>query len=87
MCLNLMIILTIKGFLLSFIFMLKATTEEDIKQNFTTSMVNLLLPIVNFPFISNNIPALQAYGVYISQLIVYAKLSAFLDRAQLLMQS
>jgi hypothetical protein len=28
-------------------------------------------PIVNFPFISNNIPASSAYGVYISQLIRY----------------
>jgi hypothetical protein len=28
-------------------------------------------PIVNFPFICNNIPAALAYGVYISQLIRY----------------
>ena len=29
-------------------------------------------PIVNFPFISSNIPASPAYGVYISQLIRYS---------------
>jgi len=45
-------------------------------------------PIVNFPFISSNIPASPAHGVYISQLIRYS--SAFVpycdfqDRAQLL---
>ena len=30
-------------------------------------------PIVNFPFISSNIPAAPAYGVYISQLIPYSR--------------
>jgi len=48
-------------------------------------------PIVNFPFISSNIPASPAYGVYISQLVSYsracAQYSDFLDRAQLLMQN
>jgi hypothetical protein len=29
-------------------------------------------PIVNFPFICSNIPAVPAYGVYISQLIRYS---------------
>ena len=47
-------------------------------------------PIVNYPFISCNIPASPAYGVYISQLIRYsracAKYSDFLHRAQLLTQ-
>ena len=47
-------------------------------------------PVINFPFISNNIPALPAYGVYISQLKRYssacAQYSDFLDRAQLLKQ-
>jgi hypothetical protein len=47
-------------------------------------------PIVNFPFISNNIPASPAYGVYISQLIRYfracGKYNEFLDRAQLVTQ-
>jgi hypothetical protein len=29
-------------------------------------------PVVNFPFISSNIPASPAYGVYISQLVHYS---------------
>jgi len=47
-------------------------------------------PIDNFPFISSNIPASAAYGIYISQLVRYsidcAQYSDFLDRSQLLMQ-
>ena len=30
-------------------------------------------PIVNFPFLSSNIPSASAYGVYVSQLIRYAR--------------
>ena len=30
-------------------------------------------PIVNFPFLSSNIPSAPAYGVYVSQLIRYAR--------------
>ena len=45
-------------------------------------------PIVNFPFICNNIPAASAYGVYISQLIRYSRACGsyqdFLDRELLL---
>ena len=45
-------------------------------------------PIVNFPFLSSNIPAAPAYGVYVSQLIRYSRACAsysdFLDRALLL---
>ena len=33
--------------------------------------------IVNFPFISSNIPESPAYGVYISQLIRYARACSF----------
>ena len=29
-------------------------------------------PIVNFPFLSSNIPSAPAYGVFVSQLIRYA---------------
>ena len=47
-------------------------------------------PIVNFPFISSNIPTSPANGVYISQLVCCARACAqyndFLDRAQLLTQ-
>jgi hypothetical protein len=45
-------------------------------------------PIVNFPFICNNIPAAPAYGVYITQLIWYSRACCsyqdFLDRGLLL---
>jgi len=56
-------------------------------------MVNFILDdftflIVNFHFISSNIPASPAYGVYISQLVRYSKACAqhgdVLDKAQLL---
>ena len=30
-------------------------------------------PIVNFPFLSSNIPSAPAYGVYVSQLIRFAR--------------
>jgi hypothetical protein len=47
-------------------------------------------PIVKFPFISSNILASSAYGVYISQLIRFSRDCAqyidFLDRSQLLTQ-
>jgi hypothetical protein len=45
-------------------------------------------PIVNFPFICSNIPAAPAYGVYISQMILYSRgcgsYQDFLDRGCLL---
>jgi hypothetical protein len=41
-------------------------------------------PIVNFPFICNNIPAAPTYGVYISQLIRYSKTCDIFDRGLLL---
>ena len=34
---------------------------------------DFIFPIVNFPFLSNNIPSAPAYGVYVSQLIRYAR--------------
>ena len=34
---------------------------------------DLKFPIVNFPFLSSNIPSAPAYGVYVSQLIRYAR--------------
>ena len=45
-------------------------------------------PIVNFPFLSSNIPSSPAYGVYVSQLNRYAracsKYQDFIERGQLL---
>ena len=47
-------------------------------------------PIVNFPFICSNIPAVSAYGVYISQLIRYSRACGsyqyVLDRGLLLIR-
>ena len=44
--------------------------------------------IVNFPFLSNNMPQSPAYGVYVSQLIRYVRASSaysgFLVRSRLL---
>jgi hypothetical protein len=52
--------------------------------------IDFIFPIVNFPFISSNIPTSPAYGIYISQLICYSRVCAqysdILDRAQLLTQ-
>ena len=36
-------------------------------------------PIVNFPFMSSNIPRAPAYGVYISQLLRYARSCTFYE--------
>ena len=45
-------------------------------------------PIVNFPFLSSNIPSAPAYGVYISQLIRYARACSnyqnFMERGKVL---
>ena len=45
-------------------------------------------PIVNFPFLDSNIPASPAYGIYISQLIRYARAYSrydeFLARSKML---
>jgi hypothetical protein len=55
---------------------------------FPSVYIDFTFPTVNYPFISSNIPE---YGVYISQLIRYSRVSAqysdFLVRAQLLMQN
>ena len=42
-------------------------------------------PIVNFPYLSSNIPESPAYGVFVSQLIRYARVcSKFLFRGSIL---
>ena len=45
-------------------------------------------PIVNFPFLCSNISSAPAYGVYVSQLVHYAraccKYQDFVDRGKLL---
>ena len=45
-------------------------------------------PIVNFPFLGSNIPSAPAYGVYVSQLIRYARTCSnyqdFMERGKVL---
>ena len=45
-------------------------------------------PIVNFPFLSSNIPSVPAYGVYVSQLFRYARACSnyqdFMERGKVL---
>ena len=45
-------------------------------------------PIVNFPFLSSNIPSAPAYGVYVSQLICYSRACSnyqdFMERGKVL---
>ena len=79
------ILVTLKSMLLTLTYTLKPTTEEDWKQSYTTRN-DFTFPIVNFTFISSNIPAAPAYGAYISQLIRYSYACAqnigFLDKTQ-----
>ena len=52
---------------------------------------DLNFPIVNFPFLSSNIPSAQAYGVYVSQLTPYARACSnyqyFMERRKCSQQS
>ena len=45
---------------------------ESLLLGFTTNGM-FSFPIVNLPFLSSNIPSAPAYGVYVSQLIRYAR--------------
>ena len=87
MSLKLRISLILNSLLLTLTFTLKSK-KEKIKNKTTTNAMTF--PIVNFPFISSNIPASPAYGVYISQLIRYStacvQYSDFLYRVRLLTQ-
>ena len=53
-------------------------------------IVEFNFPIVNFPFLSSNIPSAPAYGVYVSQLIRYARTCLnyqdFMERGKVLTQ-
>jgi hypothetical protein len=51
----------------------KSTTEEDLNLISAINVFGFTFAIVNFPFISRNIPGAYAYGVYISQLIGYSR--------------
>jgi hypothetical protein len=61
----------------------KITKGRRLKRKLYDKRNDFTFPIVNFPFISSNIPASPVFGVYISQLIRYSKACAhysdFLD--------
>ena len=48
---------------------LEIDNEGRLKTKLYDKRDDLCFPIVNFPFLSSNIPAAPVYGVYISQLI------------------
>ena len=62
--------------------------QQQFKTKLYDKRDNFTFPIVNFSFISSNIPASPAYGAYISQLKRYSRAfapySCFLDIIQLL---
>ena len=61
---------------------------ESLLLGFTTNGMTSIFPIVNFPFLSSNIPSAPAYGVYVSQLIRYARACSnyqdFMERGKVL---
>ena len=63
-------------------------SEGRLRTNLYDKRDDFNFPIVNFPFLCSNIPAVPAYGVYISQLIRYFRVCGsyqdFLDRGLLL---
>ena len=48
-------------------------TEEKCTFSYIFTIIRKFTEIQNFPFISSNIPAASAYGIYISQLIIYCR--------------
>ena len=67
---------------------LEIDSEERLRTKLYDKRNDFNFPIVNFPLICSNIPAVPAYGVYISQLIRYSRACGsyqdFLDRGLLL---
>ena len=47
--------------------------SNNITTKLMTNMTHLASTFVNFPFMSSNIPSAPAYGIYVSQLIRYAR--------------
>jgi hypothetical protein len=62
-----------------FIILLKLDTEGKITTQLYDKQDNFNFSIVNFPYLCN-IPASQAYGVCISQLIRYARACSTYDK-------
>ena len=56
---------------------LEIDNEGRLKTKLYDKRDDFSFPIVNFPFLSSNIPAAPAYGVYISQLIRYFRVCIF----------
>ena len=60
---------------------------ESLLLGFTTNGMTSIFP-VNFPFLSSNIPSAPAYGIYVSQLIRYARTCSnyqdFMERGKVL---
>ena len=52
---------------------LNIDTDERLQTTIYDKRDNFNFPIINFPFFSSNIPSSPSYGVYISQLIRYAR--------------
>ena len=61
---------------------------EKLTTRFYDKQDDLKFPIVNFPFLSSNVPSAPAYGVYVSQLIRYARACSnyqdFMERKKVL---
>ena len=61
---------------------------ESLLLGFTTNRIFFNFPIVNFPFLSSSIPSASDYGVYVSQLICYARACSnyqdFVERGKVL---
>ena len=69
---------------------LEIDTDGRLKTKIYDKRDDFSFPIVNFPFLSSNIPSAPAYGVYVSQLIRYARgcslYGDFINRGVLLTQ-
>ena len=69
---------------------IKETTETAASSSYLDCYlyIDFNFPIVNFPFLSSNIPSAPAYGFYVSQLIRYARVCSnyqdFMERGKVL---
>jgi hypothetical protein len=65
---------------------LAINSRGRLKTQFCDKCDDFTFQIVDFPFISSNIPASPAYGVYLSQRMYFSRFCAqysdYLDRAQ-----
>jgi hypothetical protein len=60
--------------------LLKLNTSDKLASQLCDKRDDFNFSIVNFPFLCSNIPISPAYGVYISQLIRYAKACSTYDQ-------